>query len=84
MLRVSSNVRSPEIENEGSALHHGAKNCTIFSGDQIYIIVAKAIWPHKTAENWAAAAGKKPRVAKLWLAGTVSDSGKLAIQNQFK
>jgi hypothetical protein len=64
------------IRKQGIALHRGAINCTA-----IHSIIARAIWPRKTAEHWAAAAGIKPRMAKYWLAGTheVSDAGKLAI-----
>lgn len=63
----------------GSALHHGAKNCTT----NRYVLAARAFWPDKTAENWAAVAGVKPRVAKYWLTGDVSPTGKLAIIQQF-
>lgn len=43
--------------------------------------VARALWPKKTAAEWAAKAGVKERMAKYWLSGSkpVSDSGKLAI-----
>jgi hypothetical protein len=49
--------------------------------ETIHCIVARAIWPHKTAAHWGAAAGVQERMAKYWLAGThrVSDGGKLAI-----
>lgn len=63
------------MEMRGSALPHGATDCT-----RIHERVARAIWPKKTAECWAEAAGVKPRMAKYWLAGhVVSDAGKLAI-----
>lgn len=45
----------------------------------IHVVVARAIWPDKTAESWAAAAGKKPDVGKVWLRGEVSADAKLAI-----
>lgn len=45
----------------------------------IHAVVARAIWPEKTAESWAAAAGKKPDVGKVWLRGDVSAEAKLAI-----
>lgn len=45
-----------------------------------HAVVARAIWPVKTAEHWAAAASVQPRMAKYWLAGyAVSPAGKLAI-----
>lgn len=63
----------------GNALHSGAKNCTT----NRYVLAAKAFWPKKTAENWAAEAGVKPRVARYWLNGDVSPAGKLAIIQHF-
>jgi hypothetical protein len=66
-------VPSPEIR--GNGLFNGAIDCTA-----IHAICARAIWPHKTAEHWAAAAGVQPRMAKYWLAGhKVSDGAKLAL-----
>ena len=63
------------IGNRGIGLPRGAFHCT-----GIHALVARAIWPRKTAECWAAAAGVKVRMAKYWLAGRdVSDAGKLAI-----
>lgn len=60
----------------GTALPHGAIHCT-----GIHCAVARTIWPIKTAEHWAAAAGVKPRMAKYWLAGRkVGDAGKLALR----
>ncbi len=50
----------------------GAKNCP-------HVICARALWPNKTAENWAAAAGRKPSIGKVWLNGEISGDGKLAI-----
>ena len=59
----------------GSPLPHGAIH---FTG--IHAAAARGIWPRKTAEHWAAAAGVTARMAKYWLAGReVSDAGKLAI-----
>lgn len=59
-------------------MHHGAIHCT-----GIHAAVAVVIWPKKTAENWAAAAKRKPRIAKYWLAGgDVSEAGKLALIRQ--
>lgn len=75
MGRFESVASISAIEIRGSALPHGAMDCTT-----IHATVARAIWPRKTAEHWAAAAGRKVRIAKLWLAGApVSDAGKLAI-----
>ena len=66
-------VRSMEIRGNGLPL--GATNCTT-----IHVRAARGIWPIKTAECWAAAAGVQPRMAKYWLAGhKVSDAGRLAI-----
>lgn len=63
------------IEKRGTALPHGAMDCT-----NKHAVIARALWPKKTAENWAAAAGVKARMAKYWLSrGKVSDSGKLAL-----
>lgn len=45
----------------------------------IHAVVARAIWPDKTAENWAAAAGKEPDAGKVWLRGNVSGDAKLAL-----
>ncbi|WP_291854796.1 hypothetical protein [Bradyrhizobium sp.] len=57
-------------------MHRGALECT-----GIYARAARGIWPRKTAEHWAAAAGVKTRIARYWLAGAraVSDAGKLAL-----
>lgn len=63
------------LEKRGNSLPAGAIFCT----PNLYVIVARARWPEKTAENWAAAAGREPRIAKDWLNGKVSDAGKLAI-----
>lgn len=57
-------------------LQRGAMDCV-----GIHVIVAKAVWPKKTAENWASKAGVKTRMAQYWLSGKpVSDSGKLALR----
>lgn len=62
-----------------SRLHSTAIDC---SGNKA-AAMARGRWPEKTAENWAAAAGVKPRMAAYWLAAAdgskVSDSGKLAL-----
>jgi len=43
--------------------------------------IARAVWPSKTAENWAYAAGVQPRMAKYWLAdpATISPAARLAL-----
>lgn len=70
MLRVSAPGLAPSTELQGNRMSGGAIHCT----------VARAIWPHKTAECWAVAAGVQTRMAKYWLAGRpVSDAGKLAL-----
>ncbi len=63
---------SPEMR--GNKLSDRAKNCPT-----IHAVVARAIWPDKTAENWAAAAGCEPGVGKVWLRGRVSGDAKLAL-----
>lgn len=68
-------------EKRGNAFQRralGAKDCI----EDKHAVAAVAFWPDKTAENWAAAAGVQPRMAKYWLNGShpVSDSGKLAIR----
>lgn len=70
-------LEAPSIiptEKRGNKLSPRAKNCPA-----IHAVVARAIWPDKTAECWAAAAGRKPSIAKVWLRGQVSGDGKLAI-----
>lgn len=67
------------IRKRGMALHISAPPCT-----NIYVVTARAWWPRKTAENWAEAAGVKPRIAKYWLAGReINAEGKLAIRDLF-
>jgi hypothetical protein len=73
MRTVESPSLAPSLEIRGTPLPCGATDCTT-----IHAVVARAIWPSKTAEHWAAAAGVKPRMAKYWLAGSpVSADGKL-------
>lgn len=59
------------MQIEGSPLRQGAILCT----------VARAVWPDKTAANWAAEAGREERVAKYWLAGShpIPDCARLAL-----
>ncbi len=64
----------PSMEMRGSSLPHRAKNCPT-----IHAVVARAIWPDKTAENWAAEAGKEPSIGKVWLRGKPSAEAKLAL-----
>ena len=64
----------PSIEMRGSPLPRRSK-----ISPTIHAVVARAIWPDKTAENWAAAAGKEPSVGKVWLRGQVSGDAKLAL-----
>lgn len=61
----------------GSPLHLSAIHCT----NSKHACVARALWPLKTAEHWAAKADVQPRMAKYWLAGShaVSADGKLAL-----
>lgn len=78
MVEASSIPFTRAIENRRSGLPRPAIHC---SG--IHARAARGIWPRKTAEHWASAAGVKARMARYWLAGTheVSDSGKLALIN---
>ena len=62
-----------------SQLPRRATNCP----RNIYVVTARAVWPEKTAENWAAAARKQPSIGKVWLRGKVSEAGKLAIIHLF-
>ena len=65
------------IEFEGKSFAEDASHCT----DAVLCAVACAIWPKKTAANWAVAAGVQERMVKYWMAGTypVSDTGRRAI-----
>lgn len=74
MRTVSSPPLSPASEKQVNDLPKGGN---ISPG--IHQRVARAIWPHKTAECWAAAAGKEPDVGKVWLRGKVSGDAKLAL-----
>lgn len=66
---------SASTELRGNKLSRRAKNCPT-----IHATVARAIWPDKTAECWAAEAGKKgSSIAKVWLRGQVSAEAKLAL-----
>lgn len=66
------------MQKRGSGLPHGATDCTTIP--TVHVRAARGIWPDKTAECWAAAAGVQPRMAKYWLAGhKVSDAGRLAL-----
>ena len=38
-------------------------------GASSMVVVARALWPSKTAENWAAAAHASPGAARHWLRG---------------
>ena len=69
-----STTLAPASEKRGNELSQGTKNCPT-----IHAVVARAIWPDKTAENWAAAAGKEPSIGKVWLRGQVSGDAKLAL-----
>lgn len=80
-MLLRSDSESPvqwAIQNQVNALPPGATDCTTST---IHARVARGIWPSKTAENWALAAGVQPRMAKYWLAGThpVSADGILAL-----
>lgn len=74
MRTVSAPELAPSTEMRGNELPYRAKNYPT-----IHVIVARAIWPDKTAENWAAAAGKESSIGKVWLRGQVSGDAKLAI-----
>jgi hypothetical protein len=67
-------VASNQMRGNGS--QPSAMDCT----PTLPVRAARGIWPAKTAEHWAAAAGVEPRAAKYWLAGhKVSDAGRLAL-----
>lgn len=63
------------IEKRGTIVSLRALQCTVHAR------AARGIWPSKTAEQWAAAAGVQPRIAKYWLAGArpISADGILAL-----
>lgn len=66
------------MQKRGNGLPHGATDCTTIP--TVHVRAARGIWPDKTAECWAAAAGVQPRMAKYWLAGhKISDAGRLAL-----
>lgn len=73
MSEASMAESRPSTANGCSALPRGAMDCTLAR-------IARAIWPDKTPEHWAAAAGVQVRIAKYWLAGRhLSDTAKLAL-----
>lgn len=74
MRTISESPSIVSTENRDNKLSTRAKNCPT-----IHAVVARAIWPGKTAECWAAAAGKDASIGKVWLRGRVSGDGKLAI-----
>jgi hypothetical protein len=74
MGQLSRVIALEAIQNRGNQLPVSALDCTI------PVRAARGIWPIKTAENWAAAAGVQPRAVKYWLAGhKVSEAGRLAL-----
>lgn len=74
LQRVCAPELAPSVEKRGNNFPARGK---IYP--TIHAVVARAIWPDKTAECWAAAAGKKPDVGKVWLRGEVSGDAKLAL-----
>lgn len=75
MRESCAGLAAASIAIGGISLPRGEEK---FTG--IHARVARAIWPSKTAEHWAAAAGVTPRMAKYWLAtDEVSEKGKLAL-----
>lgn len=79
MRASESPVAQVARKMRASSLPRRATNCP----ENIYVITARAVWPNKTAANWAAAAGKQPSIGKNWLRGDVSEAGKLAIIHLF-
>jgi hypothetical protein len=76
MPNTSRVVSLEAIKMRGNGLQPHAMDCT----DTIPVRAARGIWPNKTAENWAEAAGVQPRAVKYWLAGhKVSEAGRLAL-----
>lgn len=78
MRAIETNNGIVSMQKRGNGLPHGATDCTTIP--TIHVRAARGIWEEKTAEQWAYAAGVKPRMAKYWLAGhKVSDAGRLAL-----
>lgn len=75
MRSASPVLRYVSTENGCSISPASAGTCTGI------IVCARALWPDKTAEHWAAAAGCGVRTAKYWLSGTydVSHAGVRAV-----
>ena len=74
MRTLERNFAVASNEMRGNEFQSGALDCTI------PVRAARGIWPNKTAENWAEAAGVQPRAVKYWLAGhKVSEAGRLAL-----
>lgn len=80
MLRIAESAPldvSPTTKYRRTIAHGAARTCSVHAA------IARAIWPHKTAEHWAAAAGVKPRLAAYWLAGKKARAaGALALIRQ--
>lgn len=70
-------LRSPLRVEKSSA-----KNC----GSNRYADAATGLWPLKTAQHWADAAGKSKRAAEYWMAARsprdVGPEGQLAIRRE--
>ena len=75
MRDQSQGIATRAMEKRRNGLPKGATDCRT-----VHVRAASGIWPEKTAENWAEAAGVKPRMVQYWLAGyKVSDAGRLAL-----
>lgn len=79
MRESESPVAATARKMRESPLSRRATDCP----RNVYVLTARAVWPKKTAVNWAAAAGKAPSIGKVWLRGKVSEAGKLAIIHLF-
>lgn len=76
VARVARSMRRSPLRLGKSA----AKNC----GTNGYAAAATGLWPLKTAQHWADAAGRSKRAAEYWLAARsprdVGPEGQLAIR----
>lgn len=75
--QLQSSSQEGAIRIRRNELQSGATDCTADG----YVRAARGLWPHKTAEHWAAAAGREPRIGKYWTAGKVSEAAKYAIHH---
>jgi hypothetical protein len=77
MRALERNTELTSMQMRCNTFQSGATDCM----PTLPVRAARGIWPEKTAENWAAAAGVQPRVVKYWMSHghKVSDAGRLAL-----